>query len=134
MLGEVLRNSVRKPATVLYPAEKAETPLHFRGRVVFHAEKCIGCKLCVKDCPSGAIEIRADTRRVGEEAGDKKSRRFEAEFDLARCIYCGQCTYSCAKKALEMSQDFELAGFSHEQLVVLYHAPDPAPGEPPDKA
>lgn len=123
MLGEVLKNSIRKPATQLYPFVKVEMPENFRGRITFKAELCIGCKLCMKDCPSAAITIR----KVGE-------KRFEAEFDLARCIYCGQCTYSCAKKALEISRDYELAAFDHEHLVVVYHAPDLAQGDPPDKA
>ena len=67
-------------------------PEQFRGRLKFCAEKCIGCKMCVRDCPSGAIKIR--------KVGDKQ---FEADIDMAKCIYCGQCVDSCLKKALEIT-------------------------------
>ena len=54
----------QKPATLLYPYEKATMPLGFRGRLVFYAERCVFCKLCMKDCPSEAIQIN----KLGREA------------------------------------------------------------------
>jgi formate hydrogenlyase subunit 6/NADH:ubiquinone oxidoreductase subunit I len=123
MAGEVLRNASQKPATVLYPFEKVEMPEAFRGKIRFLAERCVGCKLCQKDCPSNALTIN--------KVGDK---RFEAVFQLDKCIYCAQCVDSCNKDAIETTPEFELATLDRGTLRVVYHAPEPQPaaaGEAP---
>ena len=120
MTGELLKSLFKRPATVKYPAVKFDPPQGFRGKIEFYADKCIGCKLCVRDCPSEAIEIR----KVGE-------KRFEAEFNLGNCIFCGQCVDSCNKDALGISKDFELAQLKPDKLTILFHAPEKTePGEP----
>lgn len=111
MLKTVLCSIFRKPATVRYPFEKSPMPDKFRGKLMFHPEKCIGCKFCMKDCPAGAINI--------VKVGDKS---FEAQIDLGKCIYCGQCVDSCPKKALEMTGEFELASIERGKLKVVFHA------------
>lgn len=123
MAGEVLRHATQKPATVLYPAERVEMPRDYRGRIVFHAAKCVGCKLCQKDCPSSALEI--------EKVGDK---RFQAVFHLDRCIFCAQCVDSCNKDAMESTRDYELATLDRSTLRVVYHAPPPPPPPPAEAA
>lgn len=105
MLAEVLEELVRKPATLLYPYEKPEMPPRFRGRLSFDAGKCVGCRLCVKDCPSGAIAI--------EKLGDKL---FAAILDLDKCVFCGQCVDSCSQKALAMTGEYELATLDKAKL------------------
>jgi formate hydrogenlyase subunit 6/NADH:ubiquinone oxidoreductase subunit I len=107
MLKQVLGSAFCKAATIRYPATKIEMPDKFRGRLKFCAEKCIGCKMCVRDCPTGAIAIR--------KVGDKQ---FEADIDLSKCIYCAQCVDSCMKKALEATRDFELAQVTRAALRV----------------
>lgn len=109
MLKEVLSHVAKKPATELYPFEKKEKPDKFRGKLKFYPEKCIGCLLCMKDCPSDAITIT----KVGE-------KKFECEIRLDKCIYCGQCVLSCPKQALEMTKDFELAGLDRKKLRVTF--------------
>ncbi len=111
MLKQVLESIFKKPATLNYPAEKPEAPERFRGKISFDASKCIGCRLCVKDCPSGAIDIK--------KVGDKQ---FELSIDLAKCIYCGQCVDSCAKKAIDVTREFELAQLDSGKLKVTFHA------------
>lgn len=116
MLLEVLSHLFKKPATVGYPFEKPALPQTFRGQIRFIAQKCVGCKLCVKDCPTEAISIT--------QVGPKEDKRFEATFLLDQCMYCGQCVESCNKEALEATVEFELAQFDRKNLKVTFRAPD----------
>jgi formate hydrogenlyase subunit 6/NADH:ubiquinone oxidoreductase subunit I len=121
MAAEVLRNVIRKPATVLYPAERQEMPRDFRGKIRFIAARCVGCKLCQKDCPANALVI--------EKVGDK---RFQAVFHLDRCIFCAQCVDSCNKEAMESTPEYELATLDRSTLQVTYDAPPPPAAPAPD--
>ena len=108
MIKQVLTSIFKKPATTKYPFVKNDSmPEKFRGRIKFYPEKCIGCKLCMRDCPSNAINI--------VKIADKQ---FECQIDLGKCIYCAQCVDSCMKKALESTKDFELASLERDKLKV----------------
>ncbi|MCX5778536.1 MAG: 4Fe-4S binding protein [Elusimicrobia bacterium] len=108
MLKEVLCSLFKKPATHNYPFVKIAKPEAFRGKLNFFSDKCIGCKICMRDCPSNAIIIH--------KIADKQ---FEAEIRLDKCVYCAQCVESCPKKALEATHDFELASLSQDSLRVI---------------
>lgn len=119
MIKLVLSQLFRKPATNLYPAEKLDMPEKFRGKLKFDSHKCIGCKLCMRDCPTNAIEIYKTAEN-----------KFEAHIDLAKCIYCAQCVDVCPKKALETTTDIELAQLNREKLKIVFHE---QPETPPQK-
>jgi len=72
-----------------------ETPKGFRGKIQYDRETCIGCKLCIKVCPTAAIEFKPE---------DKKIRIY-----LSRCCFCSQCNDICPKDCLSMSDEFLLA-------------------------
>lgn len=111
MIKQVLGSVFKKPATKNYPAEKPEAPERFRGKINFDPAKCTGCKLCVKDCPSNAIEIT----KIAE-------KEFELSIDLAKCVYCGQCADSCARHAIGLTKEFELAQLDNSKLKVTFRA------------
>ena len=145
MIRQVLYSVVRKPATVRYPHVKVTMPMRFRGKLRFYAERCIGCKLCMRDCPTDAIHIRqvGATREDATGRGQSQpnqppigpeKKAFEADIDMAKCIYCAQCVDSCPKKALESTGEFELAQLTREKLRQTHRGQPPSPGEPSDKA
>lgn len=119
MASEVLTSLFRKPATVLYPYVKVRMPDRFRGKIRFISSRCIGCKLCMRDCPTNCITIT--------KVGDKQ---FQAEFDLDKCIYCAQCADTCPKKSLETTVEYELAQLKRDKLKVIFHAEPPPPSSP----
>jgi formate hydrogenlyase subunit 6/NADH:ubiquinone oxidoreductase subunit I len=111
MVMQLLQSFFKKPATMDYPHVKTEMPDKFRGKLKYYPERCIGCMMCMKDCPTGAIVIK----KVGE-------KKFEAHIDLSLCIYCAQCVDSCPKKALEATKEFELAKRNKVELKVVFDA------------
>ena len=92
-LPELLRSLFKKPVTVKYPFEKDPVPRDFRGNVVFDAPKCIGCMICVNDCPAEAIDII----RISET-----EKKFKMILHNDRCIHCAQCVDSCPTKTYHM--------------------------------
>jgi formate hydrogenlyase subunit 6/NADH:ubiquinone oxidoreductase subunit I len=107
----LMRSMFRKPATLNYPAHWSGMPQGFRGKLKYNPLVCTGCRICMHDCPSGAIVI--------EEVGEKK---FKARINLGKCIYCCQCVDSCPKKALEATGEFELARLDPGQLEITFEA------------
>jgi len=120
MLLEVLRHVTQRPATVNYPTVPTQMPADYRGKIRFLAERCVGCKLCQKDCPSNALVIT--------KVGDK---RFEAIFQLDKCIFCAQCVDSCNKDAMASTVEYELATLDRNTLRVVFNAPEAPPAPAP---
>lgn len=98
-IGKIMKDAafrlLRKPFTRKYPLkpEPVEVPDSYRGAIGFNSKLCVGCMLCVRFCPSGAIAV-ADKGKIA--------------FDLARCIYCRQCAEVCPKRAIKLTKEFEL--------------------------
>jgi len=112
MLGDILKSFVSKPVTEKYPFVRRETPEDFRGKVVWNPETCTGCGLCVKDCPSEALELFTV---------DKANKKFVMLYRVDHCTFCAQCTASCRSKSILLSDDqWELASVNRNPFEVYY--------------
>ena len=106
MIRDAVRSLFRRPFTVQYatkPGEMVPVPERFRGKITYDREACVGCLLCIKTCPTGAI-IVTEERKV--------------TFNLDRCVFCGQCKETCPKEAINFSSEFEMVVYDREELFV----------------
>jgi formate hydrogenlyase subunit 6/NADH:ubiquinone oxidoreductase subunit I len=116
MFKDVVRSAFRRPATRLYPVERVQPPERYRGKLSFAPQACTGCALCVKDCPSDAIELTIL---------DRAAKRYVMKYHIDRCTYCGQCVVSCKFKCVALSSaEWELAALKRDGFTVYYGNPE----------
>ena len=86
---EAISQLFSKPSCAMYPAVPSEAAPNYRGRIVYHADKCIGCGKCVEVCPIGLhplkIKIAADADRIDECK----------QLHVLDCTLCGSCSFIC---------------------------------------
>ena len=112
MIGDIVTSLFKRPATERYPFERKPAPARLRGKLVWDPAKCSGCQLCVKDCPSEALELITI---------DRVAKRFVMRYHADRCTYCGQCVENCRFECLGMSsEDWELAALGKQPFTVYY--------------
>jgi formate hydrogenlyase subunit 6/NADH:ubiquinone oxidoreductase subunit I len=95
-----------KPATAGYPFTKPQLQDDFRGQMQLDNKLCVGCGICKRDCPGGAIEMV-------DFHGKKRP-----QFRLDKCLFCFQCADSCPKKAIKTSLTYELATCDKASLTM----------------
>ncbi|HHT86588.1 MAG TPA: 4Fe-4S binding protein [Clostridiales bacterium] len=101
ILMKMLTTLVSKPATNTNPYDATNIPSKYRGRIVYDSSTCIGCGICMRDCPTKSLRV--------ENIGTKENKKFIMHYSLGRCIFCCQCVDSCPKKSLSQTRDFLLA-------------------------
>ena len=131
---EAISQLFSKPSTAMYPAVPSEAAPNYRGRIVYHPEKCINCGMCERVCSGNAITTVVEKT----EEGDKVTRTF----NLGSCTFCATCMDFC-HGAIEFSGDYHMIATKEEDLLVVgTHfrkppakkpaPPKPAPAPAPD--
>ena len=123
-IKEAVQQLFSKPSTEAYPAAPAPAAPGYRGRIVFHADRCISCGMCERVCAGGAISTTA----VDTEEGQLITRRFF----LGSCTFCANCADFCVKNAIELTDDYHMVARDENELVVTdtYLKKKPAPKKP----
>ena len=102
-------------------AQPVPIPEGFRGRVHYYKNRCIGCKSCLKVCPSKAIEYIPEEKKI--------------KIYVARCTFCQMCVDICPPNASalkmgnESAFDFLLADYDpYTDALITVEDEDPDPG------
>jgi formate hydrogenlyase subunit 6/NADH:ubiquinone oxidoreductase subunit I len=106
-----VKNLFCKPATTGYTGSGTpDVEKRYRGRLQYDPANCINCRLCMRDCPTGALKI------INE--GTKEDKKMKAVLNIGHCIFCCQCVDSCMKNCLSYSQNIDFANTNKEKLTV----------------
>jgi len=73
-------------------------------------DKCIACGICERICPTTCIEL---VEVEDEKLGTVK----RPQVNVGRCMMCGYCAEYCPVDAMTVTPDFELAGYTREDLI-----------------
>ncbi len=116
--------------TEQYPLERPAIAERYRGlpRLNVNPETgetlCIACNLCAMACPEHLIVVSSERNPV-----TKRKEMTNFTYDVSRCMFCGLCVEACSTDCLELSQDYEIAQYSRDNLVLdrqrLERGPEP---------
>lgn len=118
----VLKHLFQRPKTIQYPEERRKLPLRSRGRHYLTKwedgkERCVGCELCAIVCPSQAIYVKPAANNPEDPQSHGERYATDFQINMLRCIYCGYCEEACPTGAIILSNEFELSGYTREELI-----------------
>lgn len=109
-LKEAVTGLLTKSSCAMYPAVPSEAAPNYRGRIVYHPDKCINCMLCERVCSGNAITHTIEKT----DEGDKITRTFY----LGSCTFCATCMDFCGHGAIEFTRDYHMIATREEDLMV----------------
>ena len=107
---EALSSIFKKSSCDMYPVRPSEAAPNYRGRIVFHPDKCINCNMCERVCSGNAITHVSEPTEDGE--------RITRTFYLGSCTFCATCMDFCGHGAIEFTRDYHMVATKEEDLMV----------------
>lgn len=111
-IKEAIGQLFSKSSCAMYPVVPSEAAPRYRGRIVYHPDRCIACGMCERVCSGNAI-----TRTV-EHLPDDQGDRITLTFNLGSCTFCATCADFCSKNSIEFTQDYHMVATKEEDLLV----------------
>ena len=107
---EALSSLFKKSSCDMYPVKPSEAAPNYRGRIVFHPDKCINCMMCERVCSGSAITHTSEQTPEGE--------LITRTFYLGSCTFCATCMDFCGHGAIEFTRDYHMIATKEEDLMV----------------
>ncbi len=133
-IKEALSQLFSKPSCEMYVPDKTKLGApNYRGRIVFHPDKCINCMMCERVCSGNAMTHVIEKTPEGD---DMVTRTFY----LGSCTFCATCMDFCGHGAIEFTRDYHMIATKEEDLMVtgsfikkapVKKAPAPKPAAAP---
>ena len=110
-MKEALSQLFSKSSCAMYPSVPSEAAPGYRGRIVYHPDRCISCGMCEKVCSGNAITRTVEHLEDGQD-------KITLTFNLGSCTFCATCADFCVKHAIELTGDYHMVATKEEDLLV----------------
>ena len=74
-----------------------------RGELYFNMLKCDQCQDCERTCPSVAIKVHVEEKKI--------------EWEPFKCIYCHACVRACMHEAIEPLENVSSPSYTVDKKV-----------------
>lgn len=106
VLRDAIKHLLSKPSTVEYPKTATLVEADYRGAHYPDLNRCVGCSLCMINCPSQCISME----RLPEGVQLKHNRRgVFPVVDYRSCVFCYRCVKVCPFGAFVTTNEYRLA-------------------------